>query len=80
MSVMLELVVPPSPCTPDCPDRSATCTVDGCQHGYEDYIAARNKVYEARKLRRQYLDDANAGIQKAMNKARREKLAHGKRR
>lgn len=74
-----DLALPPSPCTQDCPDRSGTCRLN-CPHGYEDYIAKRKKVYAARQLRRKHLDDANAGIQKAVDKARREKLAHGKRR
>lgn len=48
MSVMLEhQVTPQSPCTPDCPDRSAECMLH-CRHGYAEYRAARDKVYAAR--------------------------------
>lgn len=43
MSVMLEhQIVPQSPCTPDCPDRSGDCMLH-CSHGYAEYRAARDK-------------------------------------
>ena len=41
MSVMLEhQIVPQSPCTPDCPDRSGDCMLH-CSHGYAPSIGRR---------------------------------------
>lgn len=61
MSVMLEhQIVPQSPCTPDCPDRSGDCMLH-CSHGYAEYRAAR---------------DASAGKRKASAKKARMKHRH----
>ena len=79
MSVMQEYpVTPQSPCTPDCPDRRALC-FSACKP-YLAYEKSRNAGYEVRKEQKRATNDAYAGIKKAISKARREKLAHGKRR
>jgi hypothetical protein len=60
MSVMLEhQIVPQSPCTPDCPDRSGDCMLH-CRHGYAEYRAARDKVYAARAAAAEASRDASA--------------------
>ena len=73
MSVMMEhQVTPQSPCTPDCPDRSAECMLH-CRHGYAEYRAARDKVYAARAAAAEASRDASAGKRKAsVKKARME--------
>lgn len=79
MSVMLEHHVTIScPCTPDCPDRRALCFA-ACKP-YLEYEKSRNAGYEVRKKCKQEMNDAYAGIKKVTDRARRAKLAHGKRR
>ena len=56
--------VPQSPCTPDCPDRSAECMLH-CWHGYAEYRVARDKVYAARAAAAEASRDASAGKRKA---------------
>lgn len=68
----------PCPCTPDCPDRRALC-FSACKP-YLEYEKSRNAGYKVRKEQKRATDDAYAGIKKAISKARRERLAHGKRR
>ena len=64
--------VPPCPCTPDCPDRSAECMLH-CPHGYAEYRAARDKVYAALAAAAEASRDASAGKRKAsVKKARME--------
>lgn len=60
----------PCPCTPDCPDRHALC-FSVCKPYLE---------YDVRKKCKQAQNDAYAGIKKTTDRARRAKLAHGKRR
>lgn len=76
MSVMLEhQIVPPSPCTPDCPDRSGDCMLH-CPHGYAEYRTARDKVYAARAAAAEASRDATAGRRKASVKKARMKHRH----
>lgn len=76
MSVMLEHpVTPPSPCTPDCPDRSGTCMLH-CPHGYAEYRAAWDKVYAVRAAAAEASRDASAGKRKASAKKARMKHRH----
>lgn len=77
MSVMLEhQVTPQSPCTPDCPDRSGDCMLH-CRHGYAEYRAARDKVYDAaRAAAAEASRDASAGKRKASAKKARMKHRH----
>lgn len=79
MSVMMEHhVTIPCPCTPDCLDRRALCFA-ACKP-YLEYEKSRNAGYEVRKKCKQEMNDAYAGIKKTTDRARRAKLAHGKRR
>ncbi len=79
MSVTLEHhVTIPCPCTPDCTDRRALC-FSACKP-YLEYEKSRNAGYEVRKEQKRATDDAYAGIKKATDRARRAKLAHGRRR
>lgn len=73
MSVMLEhQVIPQSPCTPDCPDRSAECMLH-CPHGYAEYRAARDAAYAQKAKAAEVSRDASAGRRKAsVKKARME--------
>ena len=76
MSVMWEhKTVPPCPCTPDCPDRSAECMLH-CSHGYAEYRAARDKVYAARAAAAETSRIASAGKRKASEKKARMKRNH----
>lgn len=40
---------PKSPCTRDCPNRTATCKVDGTCEKYAGYEDAKKDYYEARQ-------------------------------
>lgn len=76
MSVMLEhQIVPQSPCTPDCPDRSGDCMLP-CPHGYAEYRAARDKVYAARAAPAETSRIASAGKRQASVKKARMKHRH----
>lgn len=64
--------VPPCPCTPDCPDRSAECMLH-CPHGYAEYRAARDAAYAQKAKAAEVSRDASAGRRRAaVKKARME--------
>lgn len=64
--------VPPCPCTPGCPDRSAECMLH-CPHGYAEYRAARDAAYAQKAKAAEVSRDASAGRRKAsVKKARME--------
>lgn len=74
MSVMLKRQMPlPCPCTPDCADRSGTCTLH-CPHGYAEYRAARDKMYAAQAAAAEASRIASAGKRKAS--AKKARMAH----
>lgn len=78
MSVMLEQQPKIScPCVPDCPDRSSACRTICAK--YKTHATWKKLEYKKRAKIKETNDIVYAGYRKAIERARRMKLAHGKR-